>query len=96
MFTRAQFDLGCTVEVSHRFESLHAHVHFDREIDVRPGDRVLVHGAPIHAAYGQVVVEQRTATVTRAYWVERVWTRLVGNLDCAELLDVSFSDRRRL
>ncbi len=34
----------CTVEVSHKFESLHAHVRFDNGAVVYPGDEVLVQG----------------------------------------------------
>jgi hypothetical protein len=93
---RARFDVGCTVEVSHRFESLHAHVDLDGDVEIRPGDRVRVHGAAINPPYGEVVTERRTATVTRATWPERLWTRLTGNLECMELLDVSFTDRRTL
>ncbi len=63
------------MEVSHTFESLHAHVRFDDRSVVHPGDEVLVHGAPVVAAYGEVVREERTATITRATWLERLWTR---------------------
>ena len=91
-----RFDVGCTVEVSHRFESLHAHVDLDGNVEIHPGDQVLVHGGPINPPYGEVVTERRTATVTRASWAERLWTRLTGNLECMELLDVSFTDRRTL
>ena len=66
LFTRRTEEVPCTVEVSHRFESLHAHVRFDNGAVVYPGDEVLVHGRPIMAAYGEVIVENRTATITRA------------------------------
>ena len=52
----------CTVEVSHRFESLHAHVRFDNGAVINPGDEVLVAGPPVMAAYGEVVIEERIAT----------------------------------
>lgn len=91
-----QFDTGCTVEVSHTFERLYAHVALDGEVPIGPADRVLVHGAPINPPYGEVVVERRTATVTRASWLERQWVRFRGNFECMELLDVSFSDRRTI
>jgi hypothetical protein len=95
--TRARsFDVPCTVRVSHTFEELSAHVELDGEIPIQPGDRVLVHGAAINPPYGEVRVERRLATVTRASWIERTWTRLTGDLDCLSLLDVSFSDRRTL
>ena len=40
-FTRRTEEVPCTVEVSHRFESLHAHVRFDNGAVVNPGDEVL-------------------------------------------------------
>ncbi len=96
MLQKRKFKVGCTVEVSHTFESLHAHVHLDGDVAIYPGDQVLVHGSPIHPPYGQCQSERRTATVTRATVLERWWTQLVGNAECLELLDVSFSDRRIL
>lgn len=87
--------MPCTVEVSHRFESLHAHVRFDNGAVVQPGDEVLVHGAPIEAPWGKVIVEHRTATITRATWLERQWTRLTGDLDFMELCEFSFSEEMR-
>lgn len=92
LFTRQKEEVPCTVEVSHRFESLHAHVRFDNGAVVHPGDEVLVHGAPVLAAYGEVIVAQRTATITRASALERWWTRLTGDLDFMELCEFSFSD----
>lgn len=91
-----RFDVSCVVEVSHCFESLGAHVTVDGEQTIQPGDKVLVHGAPIHVRYGEVVTERRTATITRAPWWEQWWIRATGDIDCLELIDVSFTDRRRL
>lgn len=85
-------EVPCTVEVSHRFESLHAHVRFDNGAVVHPGDEVLVHGAPVVAPWGTVVVEQRKATITRATLLERWWTRMTGDLDFMELCEFSFSE----
>lgn len=92
LFTRTREDVPCTVEISHRFEALHAHVRFNNGAVVHPGDEVLVHGAPVMAAYGEVVVEDRTATITRASTLERLWTRLTGDLEFMELCEFSFSD----
>jgi uncharacterized Zn finger protein len=96
IITRRQERVPCTVEVSHRFESLHAHVRFNNGAVVFPGDEVLVHGAPIMAAFGEVVVEDRTATITRANAIERLWTRLTGDLGFMELCEFSFSEEIRL
>lgn len=94
--TARRFEVGCTVEVSHRFESLHAHVELDGDIPIHPGDEVLVHGQPINPPYGDVVRERRVATVVRAGRLERLWTRLTGDLEFMELLEFSFTERRVL
>jgi len=96
MFTRKAEVVPCTVEVSHRFESLHAHVRFNNGAVVHPGDEVQVHGQPVLAAYGELVIEDRTATITRASLVERAWTRLTGDLGLMELCEFSFSEEIRL
>ena len=92
LFTRERETAPCEVEVSHRFESLHAHVKFLNGAVVHPGDEVIVHGAPVMAPYGEVVVEERTATITRASGLERLWTKLTGNLEVMELCEFSFSE----
>lgn len=96
LFTRSSEHAPCTVEISHRFESLHAHVRFDNGAVVHPGDEVLVHGAPIMAPYGEVVTETRTATITRASLIERAWTRMTGDFEFMELCEFSFSEEIRL
>ena len=96
LFTRRREEVPCTVEVSHRFESLHAHVRFNNGAVVFPGDEVLVHGKPVLAAYGEVIVEDRTATITRASLLERLWTRMTGDFGFMELCEFSFSDEVKL
>lgn len=82
----------CTVEVSHRFESLHAHVKFNNGAVIYPGDEVKVHGPQILAPYGEVVIEDREATIIRASKLERLWTRLTGDFEFMELCEFSFSE----
>jgi len=82
----------CTVEVSHRFESLHAHVRFDNGAVVYPGDEVQVHGPEIMAPFGEVVREEREATIIRASKLEQLWTRLTGDFEVMELCEFSFSE----
>ncbi|MCA3441704.1 MAG: hypothetical protein INF50_15465 [Rhodobacter sp.] len=96
LFARSTEEVPCTVEVSHRFESLHAHVRFNNGAVVFPGDEVLVHGKPVLAAYGEVIVEDRTATITRASLLERLWTRMTGDFGFMELCEFSFSDEVKL
>jgi uncharacterized Zn finger protein len=96
IFRRRRFDVPCTVEVSHTFESLHAHVDLDGDIEIEPGDEVLVHGKPIEVPYGEVHTERRMATVTKATIFERLWTRATGDLEFMELCEFSFSEEARL
>ncbi len=82
----------CTVEVSHKFESLHAHVRFDNGAVIYPGDEVRVKGPEIMAPFGEIVIEQREATIIRASLLERLWTRLTGDFEVMELCEFSFSE----
>lgn len=92
MFARSTHRAPCTVEVSHTFDALHAHVRLDDGSVVGPGDSVMVEGAPVVAGYGEVVTEERTAVITRATLPERLWTRLTGDLEFMELCEFSFSE----
>lgn len=96
IFKRETERVPCTVEVSHRFEELSAHVRFDNGAVVHPGDSVRVHGAPVMAPYGEVVKEHREATITRANSLERLWTQLTGDFEFMELCEFSFSEEVRL
>lgn len=96
IFPRKVEQVPCTVEVSHRFESLHAHVRFNDGSVVHPGDEVQVEGPPVLAAWGEVISEDRIATITRATALERFWTRLTGDLEFIELCEFSFSEELTL
>lgn len=96
IFVRRRLTVPCTVEVSHTFDSLHAHVILDGDIAIHPGDEVLVHGRPVEAAYGEVITERRTATVTQATILERLWTRATGDFEIMERCEFSFSEGARL
>ncbi|GIT91373.1 hypothetical protein JANAI62_18300 [Jannaschia pagri] len=90
--TRTREEAPCTVTISHRFEELSAHVRFNNGAVVHPGDTVEVQGAEIMAPYGEVVSEERTAVITRASGLERMWTRATGDLEFMELCEFSFSE----
>ena len=96
LLTRDYETAPCTVEVSHTFDSLHAHVRFDNGAVVHPGDEVEVQGPPVLAGYGEVIVEQRVARITRASALERLWTRLTGDFEFMELCEFSFSEEATL
>ncbi len=90
---RTCFDTLCRVEVEHSDEFLCAHVVLANDVEVGPGDRVRVHGAPISVGFGERRVVERIATVERASTVERLWTKFAGHFEITELYEVSFSDR---
>ena len=92
LLTRETEQVPCTVEISHCFESLHAHVRFNDGSVVHPGDEVKVHGPEIMAPFGEVISEERQATIIRASALERLWTRLTGDFEVMELCEFSFSE----
>lgn len=93
---REIFDVPCTIEIENTFESLHAHVELDGGIDMHAGDEVLVHGDPVRVPYGAKVTVRRLATVSRASWIDRFWTRLLARFELTELYEVSFSSGSKL
>ena len=64
-----------------------------KAIDIQPGDKVLVHGAPSRIGYGERVHLQCSATVIRAKRFGRLWARYYGLLEFGELLEVGFEPR---
>ncbi len=91
-FTKERETAPCTVTISHRFEELSAHVRFDNGTTINPGDEVLVQGPEIMAPFGEMVVEKRTAIITRASKLEQLWTRATGDFEFMELCEFSFSE----
>ena len=83
----------CTIEIEHTPESLHAHVDL-KGVDVGPGDRVVVHGAPTHVPFGERRTFDCQATVFRAGPFGRLKARVEGYLELTELYEVGFSEGR--
>lgn len=90
-FRREVSEVPCTVEVSNTFDDVYAHVDLKANQPVGPGDVVRVLGDRIVAPYGSEFTLFRTARVERAGRLERAWTKLLGRMECLELLEVSFS-----
>ena len=90
-FLRRTFDVTCTVDVAHTADSLHAHVELDDAPDIRAGDQVIVHDAPVDVAYGQQIVARRAASIVRSSWIERLWIRIFAYCDLTELYEIGFS-----
>ncbi|MEM1272513.1 MAG: hypothetical protein AAGF88_01780 [Pseudomonadota bacterium] len=92
LLTREFEHAPCEVEVSHTFDSLHAHVKFLDGTVIHPGDEVEVQGPPVMAPYGEVVRAKREARIVRASRIEQIWTRLTGDFEFMELCEFSFSE----
>ncbi len=93
--TARAFDVPCTLDIACTAESFHAHVELDGVGEIHPGDRVAVHDAPTGIEFGQQMVVRRTATVTRASWIERLWVRVVAYCGLTELYEIGFSIGRQ-
>jgi hypothetical protein len=85
-------DVDCVVEIEQSFDSLHAHA-IPEGIMLRPGDRVVVHGAPAGVAYGETLLLPCKATVYRAGWPERAWTQISALWEVAELYHCGFEPK---
>lgn len=94
LFRGARFTTPCEIHVEQSDEHFHAHVEFEGDLAIAPGDRVRVHGNPISVPFGGSAVYRRMATVERAGTLARAWTRLAAYLDLSELYEVSFTAGR--
>lgn len=92
-FAARTVEVDCMVDVEQSPEWLHAHVELDG-VEVRPGDRVLVHGAPTSVGFGQRQVRSCRATVRRAGPAARLWARFSAWFALTDLFEVGFSMRR--
>ena len=82
-------EVACTIEIERSARWFHAHA-VPQGIDIRPGDVVTVHGAPGLVPFGSQMRIEGRATVVRAGWIARHWTRLAGVFALAELFEVGF------
>ena len=92
--TRRVIEVPCRIDVEQTNESFHAHVELDDDIELGPGDEVIVQGPPIELAYGESAVLERRATVIRANWLERQLAKWESWWEITELYDLSFTSRR--
>lgn len=88
------FETPCTITVEQSPEHFHAHVELAEDVEIHPGDKVRVHGAPIEIPFGTRRVFERRATVTRAGPVTRALIRIAAYFDLRELYEVSFNAGR--
>jgi hypothetical protein len=88
----ARIEVACFVDIEQTPESLHAHA-IPEDVDLQPGDRVIVHGAPTEVRYGDRIQVTCAATVIRAGSIRRAWTRLTAFLELLELFEAGFQPK---
>ncbi len=81
--------IACDVDLERSLDSFHAYAVPDG-IDIRPGDRVHVHGLPDRLHFGEARRFRANATVIRAGALRRAWTELVSIFDLTSLYEVGF------
>jgi hypothetical protein len=86
---RRRFEVPCTLDLESTHDHLHAHVTL-QGVQVEPGDRVTVHGAPSRIPYGEKLTLESEATVEQASWLQRQMIKVVGGREFYELYDVGF------
>jgi hypothetical protein len=94
LLTSHSFETPCTITVEQSPEHFHAHVELADDVEMQPGDKVRVHGAPIQIPFGTRQVFERRATITRASPLMRGMTKIAAYFDLAELYEVSFNAGR--
>ena len=77
------------MDIEQTRDSFHAHA-VPQGIDIRPGDVVMVHGAPVDIGFGDHILCECRATVARAGWLARAWTQVAGLFELSELYEVGF------
>jgi hypothetical protein len=92
LFARRTVEVMCDVDIEQTPDSFHAHAVPDG-IDIQPGDVVVVHGAPAAIAFGERLICQCRATVTRAGAARRWWTEFAGLFELTELYEVGFQPK---
>jgi|APCry1669188879_1035177.scaffolds.fasta_scaffold148839_2 hypothetical protein len=85
----------CDVDIEKTVESFHAYT-VPSDIELRPGDEMLVHGVPYDIEFGVALSLQCKATVARATMLERVWTRVTSIFHLTGLYEVGFQPQEEL
>lgn len=94
LFVRQTWETGCTIAVEHTAEALHAHVELDDNVEIGPGDEVLVHGGPVRLPFGEAITLRRRATVSRASLVAAWWAKLRARIELTDLYEITFSSEK--
>jgi len=91
-----ELDLPCRVAVERTSDYLAGHVVLGQRKMPEPGDSVHVQGEEIQAPQDSRFIVRRRARLRRANPITRLWTKIIAIFEITELLETSFSGRRKL
>ena len=80
------------IDIEKTQESFHAYA-VPADFEAREGDEVLLHGVPTDIAFGTQLMMQCEATLRRAGFMERMWTRFTSFFEITELYEVGFQPK---
>ena len=92
LFGRRTVRARADVDLENTPDSFHAYAVPDG-VAIRPGDVVQVHGVPSGIDFGAHVTMQCPATVSRAGWLARQWTRFTALFELTGLYEVGFEPK---
>ena len=92
LFGRRLVQARAEVDLERTGDSFHAYAVPDG-IEIRPGDVVQVHGAPTEIAFGDRLVMECPATVSRAGRIARAWTAWTALFQLTGLYEVGFEPK---
>jgi len=82
-------ELTCAIDIEQTQESFHAHA-IPQDVEINPGDMILVHGAPTAIGFGETFTGECRATLLRANPLRRLWTEITSIFEITELYEVGF------
>jgi hypothetical protein len=91
-FGRRTVQARAEIDIEKTQESFHAYA-VPTGIEIRPGDVVTVHDCPTQIAFGEHMITERPATISRAGSLLRTWTALTSMFLLTELYEVGFEPK---
>jgi len=92
IFGRRTIQARAEIDIEKTQESFHAYA-VPTGVEIRPGDVVTVHDCPTQIAFGDHMITERPATVSRAGSLLRAWTALTSIFLLTELYEVGFEPK---
>ncbi len=89
MFAARAIEATCMVEIEKSPSSFHAYA-IPEDVEIMPGDEVLIHDPPMRIGYGETLRRECRITVRRAGPMSRAWTRATSVFLLAGLYEVGF------